>query len=139
MQKRAIRLITYSKRLAHTSPLFCELRLLKFDDIVVYQILLVLHDFLYDRLPSSLSDKLKLHEASRHTRNRCHFTERILSSEGTLVPSYRITRYRQYVLFCRGPVLWNKVIATKIPDLKDIPFSKAQFKKCLKLLLTDAY
>lgn len=139
MQKRAIRLITNSNYLAHTSSLFRELRLLKLHDIVAHQILLVLHDFLYDRLPLSLSSKLSLHEPSHSTRRKYHFSERISSSEGSYISNYRITKYRQHVLFCRGPVLWNSIITPKIPDLKNIPVSKTFFKKCLKIIFIDSY
>ena len=139
MQKRAIRLITNSNHLAHTSSLFRELKLLKLHDIVAHQILLVLHDFLHDRLPPSLSTKLSLHEPSHSTRRKYHFSERISSSEGSYISNYRITKYRQHVLFCRGPVLWNSIITPKIPDLKNIPRSKAFFKKCLKIIFIDSY
>ena len=55
LQKRAVRLISGSRPLSHTSNLFRNLKILKITDVVKYQILLIMHDFLFERLPQLLS------------------------------------------------------------------------------------
>ena len=58
-QKRAIRLITGVPVRTHTSPLFRDL-ILKFTDLVQYQILNILHDFLRGKLTPVLAEKFRL-------------------------------------------------------------------------------
>ena len=132
MQKRAIRLIVGARPLSHISPLFRELRILKLPDLVNYQILLVMHDYLYERLPQPLV-KFTRNESNRPVRNVKHFKESVPGSSGENILNYRITNYRQFVLFCRGPTLWNNLIATKMPNIKDVPPSKTLFEKCIKI------
>ena len=138
LQKRAVRLISGSRPLSHTSNLFRNLKILKITDLVKYQILLIMHDFLFERLPQLLS-KFTLCDVNRPVRNVVHFHDAILDSTGTRIPNYRITNYRQFVIFFRGPKLWNDIIATQIPNINDIPPSKALFKKCIKILFIDTY
>lgn len=139
IQKRAIRLISNAGPTSHSSPLFKNLRVLKLNDLIKYQTLLVLHSFLFKRLPISLTNKFTLHTAARNTRSSKHFNELIPSSTGTATPNYRVTNYRQFVIFYRGPVLWNTLLSPKISCLMDIPSSPSLFKKCLKILFIDAY
>ena len=51
MQKKAIRLITFSDFDAHTSPLFSQLKLLKLQDHIKLQTLYFMHQFFHDKLP----------------------------------------------------------------------------------------
>ena len=57
MQKRIVRNITKSEFLAHTSPLFKELDILKFDDINYLETLKVIYNYEHENLPISLLDK----------------------------------------------------------------------------------
>ena len=138
MQKRAIRLISGVSPRSHTSPLYRELKILKLEDLIKYQILLIMHDSLFGRLPQPVN-KFILFDANRPGRRAIHFEESITGSAGTRIPNHRIRNYRQFVVFCRGPSLWNSLISTKIPDIRDIPWSKALFKKCIRILFTDTY
>lgn len=138
IQKRAIRIISGASPLAHTSPLFRDLKVLKLTDLIKYQILLVVHDFLFERLPQTLC-KFRLCDQNSRTRHVQHFVEVIPDSSGDATPNYRLTNSRQSVLFYKGAVLWNQLIATKIPNLNDVPPSKSLFKKCLKIIFTDSY
>ena len=138
MQKRAIRLISGAPPFSHTSPLYRELKLLKLTDLVKYHILLIMHDYLFARLPRPIA-KFTLAETTRPSRKIVHFDDSVLGTSGVRVPNYRITNYRQFALFCRGPSLWNSLIAPKIPNLNDVPSSKGLFKKCIKILFFDTY
>ena len=51
MQKKVIHLITFSDFDAHTSPLFFQLKLLKFQDDIKIQTLYFMHQFFIGKLP----------------------------------------------------------------------------------------
>ena len=139
VQKRAIRLVSGVGRCTHTSPLFRDLRLLKVTDLLKFQLLLVLHDWLFGQLPQAISLKFTLHNQVRPSRAVKHFSEQICAPGGIVVPNYRIHNYRLFSPFCRAPRLWNEIIASRIPNMHDIPPSKSFFKKCLKHLFLDEY
>ena len=138
-QKRAVRLIYDVPPGTHTSPLFRELKILKLKDQLHYQLLLLLHDFLSGRLPPVIAEKFALVNYERPLRMHSHFSEVIYNSSGAPAPNYRYLNTRLFTVFASGPRAWNKIITPKIPNLGDIPMSKNQFKKCLKLLFTDHY
>ena len=138
-QKRAIRLIAGVGRFSHTSPLFRELELLKFHDIINKQLLLLMHNCLFGRLPAVISDKFSLHNQSRPSRSVRHFSESVTSGTGDMVPNYRLTNYRLFSPFCRAPKTWNLMIAPRIPNLHNIPPSTSLFKKCLMHIFLDEY
>ena len=52
VQKKALRLITNSKYIAHTNPLFCQLNLLKIEDIFKLRLLKFYYKLTCDLLPS---------------------------------------------------------------------------------------
>ena len=113
--------------------------MLKFKDLVKYQILLVLHDFMFGHLPSSVAEKLTIQHFTGNTRRIQHFQELITTSTGSAIPNYRLTNYRRFPLFSAGPLLWNDIVASRIPNINDIPASKALFKKCIKIIFIDTY
>ena len=139
IQKRAIRLISGARPLEHTSPLFSNLKLLKLYDLNDYQTLLIMHDAMFQQIPSVVADKFKLHAATRTIRSQQHFSVIIQSTSGAPTPNYRLANYRSFCLFCRGPHVWNELVARRIPNICDIPASKALFKNCLKKLFLDEY
>ena len=52
-QKKALRIISFAEFRAHTSPLFKEHKILKFQDHIVLENCLLIHDFLKNKLPQS--------------------------------------------------------------------------------------
>ena len=58
LQKQAIRAVTRSHFLAHSSNLFHQLNILKFDDIFELKQIIFNHNFLHGSLPLSLSNIL---------------------------------------------------------------------------------
>ena len=139
LQKRAIRLIAGAGRISHTSPLFRELKVLKVADLLSFQLLLVLHDFLRGQLPQPMAVKFNIHQATRNTRSNQHFCEMVRDNNANLLPNYRHCNYLLFTLFCQAPRVWNRTIAPLIPNLQDIPTSKTQFKKCLKIIFIESY
>lgn len=128
LQKRIIRLIDSAEPRATSSPIFKRLNLLKFPDIVNQQKIMILHSFIHGKLPTVFSNLFQLHTSTRFTRRVVHFQETAAE-----------TVYRSFALPLNCPRLWNDTIATQIPDLEDIPFSKSFFKKVTKRLLTSNY
>ena len=138
-QKRAIRLIAGAPPRSHTSALFRDLRILKFTDLVQYQILNILHNLLRGTLPSVIANRVTLQVPMRPTRTTQHFSERNMSATGQVTPHYRMHNYRRFSLFCRAPVIWNNIVAQNIPDIRDVPFGKSFFKTVIKKLFIDSY
>ena len=138
-QKRAMRLIFGLPPGSHTSPLFRELKVLKLQDLIKNQMLQILHDALFARIPQVIGDKFTLLPQDPQSRNIYHFSEVIINSMGNPIPNYRRLNYRLFCLFCKAPEVWNRTIASHIPDINNIPPSKYLFKKCVKLIFTDCY
>lgn len=138
-QKRAVRLIVGTGRFSHTSPLFRDLKVLKFLDILHCQFLLILHDFLFGHLPPTVAEMFTLHNQARPTRTIQHFSELVYSPTGEILPNYHHYNYLLFNLFHQAPRVWNRRVACRIPQLQDIPPSKAFFKKCIKMLFFEAY
>ena len=59
-QKAAIRIITSSELNDHSSPIFKELKILKFEDYINLQNILLLHDHRNNKLPSSFKTFLMM-------------------------------------------------------------------------------
>ena len=131
LQKRIIRIIDHAEPLAHTAPLFKKYHVLKVHDLVTFTHLKVLHNFLCDKLPAPLADKLALAEPPinpRTARDPRHF-----------VTPFVLTNYRQFSLFITAPERWNDVISKSIRDIADVPRSQPFFKKVVKKLFIDKY
>ena len=138
-QKRAVRLIAGVPARTHTSTLFRDLKILKFNDLVQNQVIHILHDFLRGKLPLAIAEKFTLYTPIRLTRTPQHFSELNRSLTGQVIPNYRLHNYRQFSLFYRAPLIWNCVIARHIPDIRDVPLSKVFFKKVVKILFIRSY
>ena len=139
-QKRAVRMIAGAPARAHSSPLFRDLKILKFSDLVQTQILNIMHGFLRGELPPVIADKFILNTPGRTPRIPQHFSDCTRSFlTGNVIPSYKVHNYRKFTLFCRAPSIWNSIVARNIPDINNVPFSKSFFKKVIKLILIDPY
>ena len=128
IQKRIVRRIEGVHHLAHSSPIFKKLDLLKFPDLVTQQQLVILHSFLNGTMPQSYSCYFKLWQPSRDTRLRLHFEEPFAGNN-----------YRMFSFKNACPKAWNTIIASNIPDLADVPYSKCLFKKVTKKIFVDSY
>ena len=138
-QKRAIRLISGASRVSHTSPLFREMRLLRLVDLLNYQLLLVLHDCLFGRLSDVMSFSFALHDSIRPSRVTQHFSQLIIAGVEMWCQIIACITIVYFLHFCKVPKISNRTVASRIPNLDDIPPSKCFFKKCIKLLFLDEY
>jgi hypothetical protein len=126
LQKKAIRIITFSPPRTHSSPLFKELNLLKFPDIVHYLTVLFMYQFHHGTLPLIFSDFFK------KVVNVHNYNTRLSSELSYVLPKIR-TNYGIFNIRYCGPHLWNSIEESlKMLD-------KQVFKKRLKLFLIASY
>ena len=124
LQKKAIRIITFSPFRTHSSPLFKELNLLKFPDIVQFCTVLFMHQYHCDTLPIIFTDFFKEHKHNYNTR---------LSSKSTFaLPKVR-TNYGIFNIRYCGPKAWNSV------DESLKLLSNKAFKRQFKISLISLY
>ena len=125
LQKKAIRIISNTDYLAHSSKLFLNLKLLKLDDIMKFQLGTFMYKLKYNKLPNVIPHMFVTNENihSHNTRNK----------NGCLITSVR-TNCRKFTVGYAGPILWNS-----FPQkLRQLP-SEVIFKKKLKSILLATY
>ena len=125
LQKKAIRIISNTDYLAHSSKLFLNLKWLKLDDIMKFQLGTFMYKLKYNKLPNVIPHMFVTNENihSHNTRNK----------NGYLIPSVR-TNCRKFTVGYAGPILWNSFPQT----LRQLP-SEVIFKKKLKSILLATY
>ena len=125
LQKKAIRIISNTDYLAHSSKLFLNLKLLKLDDIMKFQLGTFMYKSKYNKLPNVIPHMFVTNENihSHNTRNK----------NGYLIPSVR-TNCRKFTVGYAGPILWNSFPQ----ELRQLP-SEVIFKKKLKSILLATY
>ena len=117
LQKRCIRTITGSTFLAHTSPLFKKLKILKIRD--VYNLKLALRAY-------KIRSTLEAQYSRTHTHNTRHHS--------LLLPHFERLTTTQNSLHYRLPTLWN-TIPIEIKNSQTI----TQFKRLYKDHLLTKY
>ena len=126
MQKRAVRIISKNQRLAHTEPIFNNLRLLKLEDIYNFSCLTFMYKFKNNLLPFACNDLVTPRLSEQN------FYNMRIEQEFT-IPKHRTT-VRERVIKIRGPKLWNK-LPSEIKNLSSI----YNYKKCLKQYIFQNY
>ena len=124
LQKRIIRIITGSKRFAHTDPLFKELGLLKLVDINKFLIGKFMFRWYHDKVPDIFHDKFDFVKDihSHNTRQKDHLYG----------PTMKNERGKNRFTF-RGPIIWNEILLASInPLTSEAVFSKTM-KQCIKI------
>ena len=126
LQKKAIRLITFSGFYKHTNELFIRLELLKFHDLVFLYTSLFMFDFYKGNLPSSFENffiaKSKIHNCNTRFASRSTFS----------LPSVR-TNYEKFNVRYVGTSMWNKI------DEQTKSLDKTNFRNKLKINAIDSY
>ena len=117
LQKRCVRIITRSKYMDHTDPLFAKLGLLKIDDINMYVISKFMYKWYHDDLPPIFQNMFipvrDIHDHS--TRQRDHlYCPKIRNNLGKTKCSYH------------AAYIWNKILRAGInPDSSEVVFCKS--------------
>ena len=117
LQKRAIRIVGNLGFNGHTNPIFAELKLLKFEDIVKVNTGMVMYKGFYGLLNDRLSKHLIV--SNTNTRQKMNF----------YVKPKR-TRLKSFCISCYGVSLWNSLNISIRSSRTPILFKK-NFKKML--------
>ena len=117
IQKRAVRVITFSNFDQHSSPLFKALKIIKFPDLVTYLIAIYMYQF------ASFFTKVD----TVHSYNTRH------SAKLTYYLPKARTNYGKFSIRFQGPKIWNVI------DDETKKLSMSLFKKRLKQGFIEAY
>ena len=120
LQKRVIRIISKSTFDAHTNPIFKNLNILKFENLIKLQIGKIMYLYKNGLLPDSFNDMFLLH-SDVHSYNTKKNSFRLLHCR---------TNVRKFSLRFQGPKLYNSFS----PDVQNAP-SFALFTSKLKIYL----
>ena len=102
IQRKALRIMYFSKYDAHSSPLFKSLQIIKFSDLNNNNIILFMHKFHNDLLPSVFNNYLTL-------ISRTHdYNTRLASKHSYLIPKAK-TNYAIFNIRFQGVKLWNSI------------------------------
>ena len=128
LQKRSMRLIEGIFPPQSATPVFKEYNILKVKEVAHLQILLIMHKYLLQELPSALGHLVQLCPEPTHlTRRSDHFQ----------IP-FSKKNCRLFTFACTGPKLWNNLIAANFL-LNEVPRSKVALKRYLKHIFVNNY
>ena len=113
LQKKCIRILTFSEFNSHTNQHFINHKLLKVDDIIKVQQLKLVYEFKTNRLPLEVQNLFKLSSAI-HT-----YETSSSSREFLFIPQISTANYGNKSLKYQGPYLWN-IISKSIPEINQI-------------------
>ena len=128
IQKKAIRIISFSEPKSHSEPLFKSLNLLKLNDVIELQILSFVYQWSHRLLPPCFSEYFKF-TSSVHS-----YSTRQSSKRNLYLASVNTTQYGLRSLKFTGPRLWNA-----LPTSLTTSNSLRIFCKTLKNSMLNCY
>jgi len=121
-----MRIITFSKFDAHSSPVLEYLTIIKFPDLYVLNITMSMHKFHHKKLPSAFNHYFT-------TVNEIHaYNTRLASTQSYSLLKTR-TNFGIFNIRYQGPKIWNSL------DEADKKILDSQLKKKLKIYFIDSY
>ena len=126
LQKKALRIITFSSYNEHSSPLFKDLNVVKLSDIVTFQLAVFMYKFHNNLLPPVFDPYFN------SVRMLHNYNTRLSSKMVYVIPKVR-KNYGTFNIRFQGAKVWNDIS----DDLKLLPLKT--FKKNLKLILVEKY
>ena len=131
LQKRLVRIMTFSEPVSHSEPLFKSLNLLKFCDIIHIEIISFVYQWFHKSTPSCFADYFKP-ISSVHP----YYTRQLSNDNhhNLFLNQVQTTQYGLRSLCFSGAKLWNSLPL----DIKQItPFSR--FRQNVKNSMIDRY
>ena len=125
LQKKALRICTHSHYIAHTDPIFHNLKSLKIDDINTYQTAIFMYKFSTNTIPIPFRN-LFVYNKDIHTYPTRHSTDLHLTNPRILL-NHKTIRHH-------GPDIWNA-----LPHNIKQSASLLSFKASLKKFLISKY
>ena len=104
LQKRAMRLITFSRFDEHSSPLFKSLEIIKFLDLVTFHLAIFMYKY-HNQLLPSVFNSFFTKISQIHTYNTC---TRLGAKQSYYLPKAR-TNYGIFSIRFQGPSVWNSI------------------------------
>lgn len=120
-QNRSIRLIVGAKRRTRTTPIYQELKLMKFHEVYVYCVQLLMYKYYHFQLPKVIDDMftLKIHVHGKNTRQKNYLFPPLIK-KNPLFNSVRRTGvvmfnyFKKLIDFCVTPSLYKKNLKARI-------------------------
>jgi hypothetical protein len=114
LQKNAIRIISHAKYNAHTEPLFKKLNILKLPDLINVAKVKFMHNFVYNKLPSSFHDtwicnrmrRLRAQPVEENAREVNAVPYQLRNEDDIYEPLARSDQVSKFPLF-NYPKIWN--------------------------------
>ena len=104
LQRKCLRIINFAPFNSHTNYMFATDKILKFEDIISFEQLKVVFDFITNKLPDELNNLFQLNcEVSNYNTSNT-------SKEGFYIPQIQTTNRGKLSLKYSAPVLWNAFI-----------------------------
>jgi hypothetical protein len=110
IQKKAVRIISKSRYLAHTDPIFSEQKILPFPKLINYSQLKLMHSIVYGYCPPSLRTIFHRNEQREPNHN-------LRNGDEFFVPYPRIELFKKSLLY-RLPTEWNLLMDIKLQHNK---------------------
>ena len=129
LQKRVVRLVTFSDPRSHSEPLLKSLRLLKFSDVIHLEILSFVYQWYHKLSRSCFVNYFSPVSSIIHSYNT-----RQSQVDNLFVKSVHTTQYGIRSLSYTGPKLWNS-LSINVKKIK--PFSS--FCRYIKNSVSDSY
>ena len=102
LQKKALRLITFSTFSAHTNSIFHSLKIIKFPDLVFLHTALLMHDYYSNNLPTSFKSYFN------EIKQKHNYNTRLASRLTYSLPKIR-TNYGKFNIKFSGVKIWNEI------------------------------
>ena len=125
LQKKALRICTHSYYIAHTDPIFYELKTLQIADIHIFQTAIFMYKFWINTIPLAFRN-IFVYNSSIHSYPTRHSSDFHLTNP-KIIMAYKSIRHH-------GPDIWNA-----LPDKIKHSASLYSFKASMKKYLISKY
>ena len=126
LQKRVLRINTFSNYNDHSNPLFEALEIIKFEDIIFLHNAIFMYDFHSGTLPPAFSNYFTA------VNKRHKYNTRLASRSSYTLPPIR-TNYGKFSIKFQGAKIWNSLSE----ETKSL--HRLAFKKTLKREIIQSY
>ncbi len=134
-QNAALSIITFSDFKAHSAPIFQELKILKFQDNIQLQHILLVHDFKNKMLPKSFNDFfIDTDRAWVHTRTESQAVTELIHAS-----AYNQVKYGRKYITQASVNIWNKFANHIFPDVNLSLISRQKMKYVVSKYFLDSY
>ena len=135
-KKAALRIITFSDFNTHSAPIFQELKLLRFQDHIQLQNILLVYDFKNKNLPTSFNDFLIDDDDIDlvHTRAESQaLTKLVFASK------YNQIKYGRKSITHTCAMIWNRFAKHIFPEINMTTISRKKFKDIVVKYFLNSY